>query len=472
MHMLKSGESTQFLRTRQFGLLVVGATVLLLLALIELIATFGYTGLLAAAGFGGVLLALYVHPLVMFTLYFSALFFADTSLPGFAQVTANQVLAILFFLSAVSFRVRGHAMKLTSTLLPILGVIALYFSINALTGESLERGPLHFRYLMIYFVMAIFLASCLTGERTILALAWIITILTFFAAVSGMLEAVEKNALASFTGRWGSTVRIKGTAKNAVVYAWGLLFAFPFAFLLFAEMRTTLLRFLALAMGLFTMFIAILTFNRQTIAAIGVVLLLCAFLFRYRNRKTFMAIVLAAAGVGVVTVLPMVLLRLGTVANVRRDVSYLERHDNLLIGLEMFRHHPFFGIGLGSFPVVWRCYIPPDYSTFFAQYFDQSMMRFPDFGYLQLLSETGLVGLALFSGTAIFLFVRAWKLRRLALHANDSFVLNFTSAMLVSLAFIVLTTAIQDTFLYVRVWVFFGIALLLDRRILLPEAGK
>ncbi|MBX7246755.1 MAG: O-antigen ligase family protein [Candidatus Sumerlaeaceae bacterium] len=410
-------------------------------------------------------LCLVFHPLVPFALYFAALFFKETPIPG-VPVTANQVLAILFFITWGATWLRGRTQKLESSFLPILGITILYFAVSAISGENLERGFLHFKYVLIYGAMAACLAASLTTEAAILSLAWIVTLLSFGAALGGLVEAIQNNVLSAFTGRWTGSVRIQGTAPNSIVFAWNLLYSFPFAFLLYSELRTGSLRKVALLMGMFALFISLLTFNRQTIVMVFVMLALSAMVFVYRNRNTLLAIVAAAAVVGGATVAPLVAKRIFTVTTLERDPSFLERRDSYILGMEMFSHHPVFGVGFGSFPAVYRSYLPEDYTTYYAQYHAPNRLKFPDMGYLALLAETGIVGLGIFLGLMSFLVRRAWTLRKWALARGDTFAANYSSLVLALLVFILMTSGIQDTFLYVRVWIVLGLALLLDRRML------
>ncbi|MCX7718187.1 MAG: O-antigen ligase family protein [Candidatus Sumerlaeaceae bacterium] len=439
-----------------------------LAATLLLIRELGPSGLLLSAGAVTVLAAGLVHPLVPFCLYFGALFFADTRLPGL-PLSANQVLALLFFASWAVYWARGKTVRLESRIIPFLIVFALFFAISAITGESTERGLLHFRYVVIYFFMALALASTLSSERAVLAFAWIVVIMTFLAAMVGVYEAIEKNALQAYTGgRWTDAARIKGTAKNAIVYGWNLLYCFPFAFLLFSELRTRSRRYLALALGVAVLGVAILTFNRQTFALIGLMVVLCTLLFRYRDRRALLAIVGVAAVIAAIVAAPLVIQRLMTFGSLRRDSSFIERRDQFIVGMEMFRTKPIWGIGLGSYPARWRAYVPRNYSTFNMQY-QGAFDRYPDAGFVQLLSETGIVGTALTLTLMGWIIRRAWRTRRMADGLDDRFAFNLASMVLALGVFWVASNIIQDTFLYVRVWLLIGLAVLLDERILLPQ---
>ncbi|MCX7019453.1 MAG: O-antigen ligase family protein [bacterium] len=453
-------------------MLAGAALAAVVMAIIMMVMNFGVMGLAAIAGMTLAAVCVTLHPLVPFTLYFGTLFFTETSIPG-VPVTANQVLGILFLASWFSWHLRGKTMSIRSGFLWLLGFVALYFALNGAAGENTARGLVHARYVVIYFAMACCLASSLTTERTVMALAWIITLLTLGGGCAGLAEAAEKNTFALLlAGGVNHAARIRGAAPNPVVFAWQMLYGFPFAFYIYAQSRNAAARGFALAAGFFLMLVAILTFNRQTFILIVLLLAVCALLYAYPNRKMFLAMLAAVIAVVAATILPFIIQRMFTVTELGRDISFLERYDSLLLGLEMFRAHPVIGVGLGSFPAVWGNYIPPDYSTYYMQFTERSRLKYPDFGWLALLSETGLAGIVLCAGLFGAIAARAWRARRWATARKDFFVYNLSATLLTLLIFIVITTAIQDTFLYVRVWMVFGLALLMDRHILLPAGSE
>jgi O-antigen ligase len=465
-------KTTHFLASRGpavlLGLCVAGAA----LAFPRVIREFGILGAAGIAGLTAVLLSVMANPLVPFAMYFGALFFAETTIPG-VPVSANQVLALLFLLSFAVHKASGKAMRVESGFLPLLAVAAAYFTLNAVLGEDTARGLTHARYVVIYFLLAWCLAATLGTERAVMALCWIVVALTFVAALAGLYEAAQKSLLSGGLTSFFGQNRIKGTAKNSIVFAWNIVFATPFAFLLYSQLRTGALRVTAMALCLFSLFTALLTFNRQTMLVIPAVLGLSAFLFTYRNRRTLLVLLAAVGTVLALTAMPLLVQRFTSVRGIRTDVSFRERRDNFLIGSQMLREHPAFGVGLGSFPAVWRDYIPPDYPTHTAQYTERARTRFPDFGYMQLLSETGWAGLVLFLAVMGSAVRRAWAVRRGAIARGDPFAHNLAAVVLVLCLFVLATAAVLDNFLYVRTWIMFGLALLMDERVLAaaPEAA-
>jgi O-antigen ligase len=409
-----------------------------------------------------------VHPLVPLSLYFCTLFFDEAIIPG-VPVSANQLLAPLFFFSFASYWFRGRTLKLQSSLLPVLLVVAVYFAVSAISGESFERGVLHCRYVIVYLLLAYCLARSLSTEGAISGVCWLVTGITLIAAGAGLYEAINKNILSAFSGKWTDAVRVKGYARNSIVFGWNMVFAFPFSFYHFSQSKNQSSRITALGAGLIILLVAVLTFNRQTFVAIAVLMVCAAIFFQYENRRLLLVILSAAAAVCAVSILPLIVARLFTVHELRHDISFLERRDQFLLGVEMFRRHPLTGVGLGSYPAIWRNYIPTDFSTYFVQYQEGKLPRYPDFGYLALLAETGIIGFILYVSLLLATLFRAWELRAEALVRQDKFAVNLCALLLVLVIFMGISSAIQDTFLYVRQWMFFGMALLLDQRILFPR---
>lgn len=451
---------------QRFSLPIISGGILVCGVLLAVLTVFagGPLGLAGLVGMAAMALMVFTHPMVPFCLYFGMLFFkADTMLPGL-PISPNQILAPLFFLSVCVYAVQGKALSLRFALLPLLVIVAAYFIINGLLGIDSDNGILYARYVLIYLVLSICLAVSLSSERAILAFSWIVVLLTAAAAVGGLVEAFSIGIFGAFAGNWGYGTRVQGTAANPIVFAWNMVFAFPFAFFLFAESRSKYTRGLAIVLGVLILGVSALTFNRQTYVVAGIVVVLCAALYIYKNRAIFLSLLSVLVAISAFTVLPLIIKRLLTVGNLSKDYSFLERRDSYLMGMEMFRDFPIFGVGFGSFSKIWHEYIPPDYPTYFAQYRGANELKFMDLGIMAVMVETGIVGLLLFFALVLTIFFKAWRYRRQAIAAQDNFARNLSSTVLVVLVFIVVTSIIQDTFLYTRIWIFYGVALLLDTR--------
>lgn len=446
---------------------VTGAIGAALFALISFAAV-RYGGPLALGGILALALltvVLAIHPFVFFAMYYVALFFADTKVPGL-PLSINQIIALLFIISWVGLWFRGQTIRVRSRLMPWLTLLAVYFTVNALLGESAPHGQVMARYVVIYYGLAILIAACLRSERAIYAYAWIIVTLTFLAAVAGLIEAFERGTFFAFAGKITDAVRVKGAASTANVYGWNLIFAFPFAFFLFSQMRRKVSRAAVLAMGLFILFVSLLTLSRQTMVLVVLLLVVCSRVFRYPSRRQVLLGVTVFIALAATLAAPALVARFLSVTRLSRDYSYLERRDSILICLEVIKARPIFGVGLGSYTAVWRQYLPPDYSTFFAQYIEPTRPRAPDQGYLQITAEGGVVGLAVFLVFVLAVGRRIWCIRKEAAKRDDPLAYNLAALVLALMVQFLATTFTDDTFLYVRVWLIYPLALLLDERML------
>lgn len=424
---------------------------------------FGGMGLFICVALAGFLVSMFTHPLVIFTIYFGALFFSDTTI-GALPVSLNQVVAPLFFVSTLFYFFQGKANSPRFAMLPLLGVVVAYFVVSGLTAQHFENGVLYARYAIVYLLVAVCVAIVINSERKLYAISWIVLLSTFIASLHGFYEIIDKNLLGVVGNFWGSAKRATGTAPNSVVFGWNLVYAFPFAFFLFAQLRSQYTRLLALAMGMFILAVATFTFNRQTYVIMAIVVAVCALLFTYKNRAALLSLLALMGGIGAFTVLPLIVRRMLTVGNLAKDYSYLEREDSFLMGFQMFKAHPLTGVGFGSFSKVWGEYLPPDFSTYFIQYRGRTYEKFMDMGIFSIIAETGLVGLLLFLVLIVKLFLHVVRRRREAVKAGDPLVQNYASMLFVLLVFFLISTFIQDTFLYTRIWIVYGLIFLLDPR--------
>ena len=130
-------------------------------------------------------------------------------------------------------------------------------------------------------------------------------------------------------------------------------------------------------------------------------------------RKTafFLAIsgfVLAAATIS----LPQTNARMQTAF----DMNYQSNSERLLVwqsSLEMFRDHPFFGVGLGNFKGVYDAeYASPD---------SVEDLKHSHSNYLQFLTETGAVGLIVYLWLMGSVLIRLWRERKRSIYIAAAF---------------------------------------------------
>jgi O-antigen ligase len=77
------------------------------------------------------------------------------------------------------------------------------------------------------------------------------------------------------------------------------------------------------------------------------------------------------------------------------------------IAVSMWRHNPFFGVGIGNYPFLHQYYADLDHLAG-----AESVTVTPSVLYLLLLAETGVIGFVLFMAFAWRLFGRCWRTAR------------------------------------------------------------
>ncbi|MFN4082984.1 MAG: O-antigen ligase family protein [Bacteroidia bacterium] len=97
-----------------------------------------------------------------------------------------------------------------------------------------------------------------------------------------------------------------------------------------------------------------------------------------------------------------------SIANVRNDVSNLERINRWVSAVNMVKAKPIFGFGPGAYSFTYAPYQEPEYKTQISTSFGDQGHAHSE--YLNLLSETGWIGLITFLIALYFLFKTGMKL--------------------------------------------------------------
>ncbi|MBN1903042.1 hypothetical protein JW926_17090 [Candidatus Sumerlaeota bacterium] len=421
----------------------------------------GFLGL----GFSSIIFLL--GPFVGFCLYFLTTFFRSIPIPGL-PISLNQIVGVLFILSWANWLFKGKLQFPKGKLVVFFTIVFVYFIVNCFAAEDFEEGVFHAWYVAIYFFIALSLASVIRDKKHFHVIFWIILVASFGSSLLGAFELVTgMDILTKSTARWMGRVRINGAAPNSIVFAYQLLFAFPLGYYLFSEGASFRARFLALGLSVFITMIALFTFNRQTVLAIGFTYFISAVLYRNRYSKIFMGIVLALFLLMGPFIMRTIWLRIQTIKAGREDRSLMMRLDGLVVGREMLRRHPFMGVGLGCYHIVWGRYVPMGKTKIL--HFMKGVICYPDIGYNQLLAEGGLIGFGITTLFFLSLLFYLWKSRKKALRNGRRDLANLYSAFFNMLAIFLLSSFIQDTFLYVQTWIMFGLILATLHKPFQPE---
>ncbi len=409
---------------------------------------------LAAVGLGAVVAVLAAFlggTLLCFPLYFATTLGAEIVVPG-VPVSLNRAFAALLLL-ATMFDLFRHRIRLVPSL--ALGFFVLFHLYFIPAAIILMPKWADYPVQPIFYLVPVAVLALLfwREDRMRLLVAAMVAVTMLVLALPGLIEYVFRRDLVMWgLRRYGG--RVDGFSKNAVLFGQATVWAIPFALLLFVEARGAATRWAFATCALVLMFCAIVTLNRQTPIIMAAQLGTFLLLVRYRHR----AALLATAIAGGLLALPLIVAKLGerfsTANSVIMDASLGYRHDKILVAMEMWKEHFWFGIGHDHFHLLWREYIPKGKLVLI---FDGVGRQWIDSGYIQIITEYGAIGAAIFVllmlSTALLCGVSYARSLRL----ESSWNTNMLAAIAATFVQFLVANLISDAFIMPRTLFTFGL---------------
>lgn len=209
-----------------------------------------------------------------------------------------------------------------------------------------------------------------------------------------------------------------------------LLFPLPLAWLIFSRCRLDERIFHGVAVTLMVT-AAVLSMSRAGILSIGIQLLAFGFLMVMNRRRSALPLVILVAVILLSLWIGYEPLqrRLSSFSSGASEHSVVTRLSYWKSSWRIFLDHPLTGVGLGAFPTVY-----PSYGSSSSRY---ERLEQAHNDYLQLLTDTGVVGGVLMGIAGIFI-VRTWfrLIRRLSMR-NGALVANFFGSAVALLGILV-----------------------------------
>jgi O-antigen ligase len=249
-------------------------------------------------------------------------------------------------------------------------------------------------------------------------------------------------------------LRINGIAPNAIVFAFTSVWLLPWALWLHLESRTRLARTLALVAFAYLAMLSVLTFNRQTPLIIAAMLGVGLLLVRTPWRGVLIVVCGGLALAAAPFIVGRITERLAQLGNEGApDISLMIRRDKVLVAREMIRAHPWTGIGLNNFKDHWWEHRPT--GELYQIHTDMARPQYIDLGWLQIVTETGFIGLALLLATLTAAAMAWWTAWR---RARERWVQNALVAVLMLFIQLGVSMMVQDTFF--TAWTYLSFAML------------
>jgi putative inorganic carbon (hco3(-)) transporter len=287
------------------------------------------------------------------------------------------------------------------------------------------------RSFLLFFIVATFASTSWKALRSaavaLVVTAGVLASLSLYQVATGRYDQQFGRFAAVQFGHIYERVsdaRIAGPIDDPNFYAQILLLAIPLGFALTTITRRIWLRVALGAASVAALVAMLFTYSRGAMLAFAVMLCLLPFAVPSRRRLF--------AGAFLVMALFLLLIptdfgrRLGTVggtlggtSGVERDSSVEKRKLLATAALQMFADRPIHGVGAGNFSEHYPQYARSIGSSS-PQYDEPGATQFPHSLYLEIVAETGLIGLAAFALALLVAFRTTLRTVRLLRWASMS----------------------------------------------------
>ncbi len=281
-------------------------------------------------------------------------------------------------------------------------IMGLSFVICAYKGPAVGHIIGFVSSMLLFFLIV----AMVDTPKKLEILVWTLLLSGFFSSIIVLADTflgirVLSTSDAAATAEFEGQARSAGASDYNPTTAAHMLLATTIiaGVLLVQHPQMRWLSFLALMVGIPAL---VLTFARSAVIALGVV----AVIFAWQNRHhRFFAFTLCLIALALAAALPFVpplfWERMATLVNIGLDRTLLRRISYNIIGLHLWGQHPVLGIGPGNFPFY---YSSAEFRWFPGR---EPLPRQLHNTYLEVATETGILGIAAFLAVMISALRRA-----------------------------------------------------------------
>jgi len=421
----------------------------------------------------GACILLFESPLILLGLLLAIL--GITVLWFWSDLLPTVVFLLLAF--SVEIQLSGTTRLTVPTEPCIVLAVFLFFARMAVAKKIVyRRSPLNVGLFLMYFVMVLSLIFTWVTISTVKAIIrdtgyilmgyfviprYINSELRLRRVVVGCLIAHTLLVLYGFATQVLGGIHIYDEIASPFfiehcIYAAFITMTFAFLLAYYLDLEPGKIRFrLAVLVGIFGVAI-ILTFVRA--AWISVAFLLAYYLYQYRVKRSsvdLILILLVFLLIGIVLTFTtdlgnLFLQRVDTVADLQYVANY-DRLDRWWSAFHMWRIHPVFGVGWGAYPDVYPYFIvmPNAYSTYIRMGAHNL--------YLEIMAETGLVGITVFlTLISIYFYQLIVIQRKVKSPFYKNFVIGMQGAMITYLVHAFLNNLGPSDKIALTFWVLMG----------------
>ena len=354
------------------------------------------------------------------------------------------------------------------TVMRVIGAVTIvaWIMYASLSGRFSRRLSIHTVLIICYFVFAaisyLWAWDRDFAQRGIISLFWgvgayMLTLnivqddiqlrrLFFIIAAVGLLL--------SGVGIWQNYQGMEqsyGFSGNANYYAVYCIPILSVVLAVTAVEKNIFLRWLLILIALTMTGALIYSSSRRALFGLGGALIFLALFLKHHRKKTFLA-ALAMTVFGIALMNVYFRTRLNEmlfIQNIRWDIWK--------VGMEIYRAHPFFGVGMSNFAVVFDYFLPHIETS--RSYYGIGWCAHNTF--VTVASELGSVGLLLFVSIQVNVFLQLFRYRKRLLRADSPYILAFTGGLGAGLAGFHVAGFFGEQSLCILPWIFMALVMAL-----------
>ena len=338
-----------------------------------------------------------------------------------------------------------------------------------------ERLVEHAKALIVFFLIVLLVWSPAQARRatwTVMAAGALLGAIVLFQSATGSYESTFGGlGRVKYAQIYGDVFRprVAGPLGDPNFFAQIMVPVVAIALVVAGRATVLRQRVMGLACAALATAGILLSYSRGALLALFVVFLLAAVALRISLRRVALAAVLLLALLSAFNPAGAVR-RLATIRELLpggsevldRDSSFAERSLLMRTAWLMFLDRPLLGVGAGNYTAYFDDYADRAGSAF-RQYEGIGDRRYPHNLYLEVASETGLVGLALFAAALAACYAALHRAGQRYERAGDASLVAITRGLQVALAGYLVTALFLHGQFPRHLWLLLGLALAVER---------
>ena len=335
---------------------------------------------------------------------------------------------------------------------PLLCFFGFVFIASFSSFLHWEESSFLYIDLLKVFILFFLIVNLTKTRKNIFVMVVSLLVLGCLASTYAIYQRFHGMGLV-YTGE--GIIRVSGFSNSPNAFALSVLLLIPFAFGLLVKVKSVFLKvFLFSMLGMFILGI-MFSYSRAVFIALPAVLFLSTWKFVDKNKRL---IGIVAILIIIAIALPFVpqkyMRRVESITDLNRP-SIKSRLDGYIIGFQMMVDHPFLGVGIGRWH---QEYWPRAFASPLIQTKSSSVQHNI---FIEVGSETGIIGLTLFLLLLFFAFKDIRIAHRIFVKAEDSLLSIFSQSLEISLIGFLIATMFVAAIHVKFLWVVLGLILAL-----------